>query len=138
MRGGETARASGETRSYKDLKVWSKGMELTKLVYGLAKLMPKEEQFRMTSQMLRAAASVPANIAEGYQRGTRKDYAHFISIARGSLAETETFLLLASDIGLLSLGETKAALALADELSRMLNVLRQKLSRPSSLTPRPS
>ena len=67
-------------------------MDLAEIVYELSKLMPKEERYRMTSQMLRSAASVPANIAEGYQRATRKDYAHFISIARGSLAETEPSL----------------------------------------------
>ncbi len=122
------------TRGYRDLKVWIKGMELATQVYKLATLMPREEQYRMTSQMLRAAASVPANIAEGYQRATRKDYANFISIARGSLAETETFLLLASQVGLLPPQAADPALALADELSRMLNVLRQKLTpRPSTL-----
>ena len=75
-------------------------MQLAKEVYRLAKLMPKAEEYRLTGQMLRAAASVPANIAEGNCRGTRKDYAHFVSIARGSLAETETFLLLATSVGL--------------------------------------
>ena len=112
-------------RSYRDLKVWAKAMELAELVYTVAKQMPKDEQYRMTSQMLRSAASVPANIAEGYQRGTRRDYANFISIARGSLAETETFLLLASRAGLPPNGATTRALELADELSRMLRALRQ-------------
>lgn len=122
---------------YRDLKVWAKGMELAELVYRLSKRMPREEQYRITSQMLRSAASVPANIAEGYQRATRKDYAHFVSIARGLLAETETFLLLASRVGLLAAREAGSALAVADELSRMLNVLRQKLARPSPLNPHP-
>jgi len=115
-------------RSYRDLKVWAKAMELAELVYAVAKQMPSDEQYRMTSQMLRSAASVPANIAEGYQRGTRRDYANFISIARGSLAETETFLLLASRAGLLPNGAATGALELADELSRMLRALRQKLA----------
>lgn len=115
-------------RSYRDLKVWAKAMELAEQVYRLAKLMPRDEQYRMTSQMLRSAASVPANIAEGYQRGSRRDYANFISIARGSLAETETFLLLASRTGLLPGGAAAGALEQADELSRMLRSLRQKLA----------
>lgn len=115
-------------RSYRDLKVWAMAMELAEMVYAVAKQMPKDEQYRMTSQMLRSAASVPANIAEGYQRGTRRDYANFISIARGSLAETETFLLLAGRAGLLPNGAASRALELADELSRMLRALRQKLS----------
>jgi four helix bundle protein len=73
-------------------------MALAAEAYRLARLLPKEEQYRLTGQILRAAASVPANIAEGHARGTRKDYAHFVSIARGSLAETETFLQLAADV----------------------------------------
>ena len=134
--GVEGLGVSEAARSYRDLKVWTKGMELAELVYGLAKLMPREEQYRVTSQMLRAAASVPANIAEGYRRASRKDYANFISIARGSLAETETCLLLAGRVGLLPPQATAPALALADELSRMLNVLRQKLiPHPSPLPP---
>src|SRR3954452_4737041 len=56
--------------------------------------MPRSEEFRITSQLLRASASVPANVAEGWTRATRKDYARFVSIARGSVAEVETFLLL--------------------------------------------
>ena len=112
-------------------------MELAEAVYALSKLMPQEEQYRITAQMLRSAASVPANIAEGYQRATRRDYAHFISIARGSLAETETFLLLASRTGLLPPKAPDQTLAKADELSRMLYRLRQKLTS-SPLTPDPS
>lgn len=119
-------------KGYTDLQVWQKGMDLAALVYGLTAAMPRAERFGMCSQMQRAAASIPANIAEGYQRGTRKDYARFISTARGSLAETETFLRLAIRVG--HLGEEQAApsLALADELSRMLTRLRQRLDGPPS------
>ncbi len=84
----------------------------------------------MTSQMQRAVASVPANIAEGYQRGTRRDYARFISIARGSLAETETFLHLAVRVGHLAKESVEPGLALADELSRMLTTLKRRLDAP--------
>ncbi len=76
--------------SYRDLIVWQQGMELAADVYRVVKLLPKTEEYRLTSQLLRAAASVPANLAEGHARGTRKDYAHYVSIARGSLAEIET------------------------------------------------
>jgi four helix bundle protein len=116
---------------YRELKVWSKAMDLAALVYELSRRMPKEEQYRITAQMLRSAASVPANIAEGHQRGTRRDFAHFISIARGSLAETETFLLLAGRVGLLPPNATGPALSLADELSRMLFAMRRSLSAPA-------
>jgi four helix bundle protein len=75
-----------EVKSYRDLIVWQKGMKLAAMTYRLAKLMPRQEEYRLTSQMLRAAASVPANIAEGHMRGSRKDYARFVGISRGSLA----------------------------------------------------
>ena len=107
-------------KGYVDLKVWAKAMDLAAMVYALSLSMPRTEQFGMTSQMQRAAASIPANIAEGYQRGTRKDYARFISIARGSLAETETFLLLAVRVGHLGIDRVRPCLD----------------PRPSTLTPR--
>jgi four helix bundle protein len=102
-------------------------MELATTVYQLAKSMPKTEEYRLTGQMLRAAASVPANISEGHMRGTRKDYANFVSIARGSLAELETFLILAERVHLLTAAQTSTAIRLADEVGRMLTVLRQRL-----------
>ena len=113
--------------SYRDLKAWQKGMVLAEEAYKLAKLLPRIEEYRLTSQLLRAAASVPANIAEGHARGTRRDYANFISIARGSLAETGTFLLLAVRAKLLSGQQVAPALKLTSELGRMLHVLRQRL-----------
>jgi four helix bundle protein len=85
------------------------------------------------SQLLRAAASVPANIAEGWMRATRRDYARFVSIARGSVAEAETFLLLSNRTGLLPEQETESALQLCDRLGRQLNVLWGQLSK----TPNP-
>ncbi len=119
-------------KGYRDLLVWQKAMDLAQGVYEAARQLPREEQYRLTSQLLRAAASVPANIAEGYQRGTRKDYANFISIARGSLAETETFVMLASCVGLLPEPKAASILDLADEVSRMLYSLRRRLSSPPS------
>ncbi|HWQ27646.1 MAG TPA: four helix bundle protein [Dehalococcoidia bacterium] len=116
--------------SYRDLKVWQKGMELAEEAYRLAKLLPKTEEYRLASQLLRAAASVPANIAEGHARGTRRDYANFISIARGSLAETETFVLLGARVKLLSEEQVGPALDLTREVGKMLTVLRQRLLAP--------
>ena len=109
--------------SYRDLIVWQRAMQLAAAAYGLAKRMPRSEEYRLVSQLLRAAASVPANIAEGHARGTRKDFAHFISIARGSLAETETLLQLAIDVELLVQGDVETAFSLAREVSRMLTSL---------------
>jgi four helix bundle protein len=102
-------------------------MDLAACVYEVSRRLSKHEQFGMASQMQRAIASVPANIAEGYQRGSRKDYARFIAIARGSLAETETFLLLAVRVGHLDQTTIASSLALADEVSRMLTQLKRRL-----------
>jgi four helix bundle protein len=115
---------------YVELQVWNKAMDLAAMIYALSPAMPLSERFGMTSQMQRAAASVPANIAEGYQRGSRKDYARFISIARGSLAETETFLRLAVRVGHLPADTVGPCLSLAEELSRMLTSLKKRLERP--------
>ena len=114
-------------KSHRELIVWQKSMLLARLIYQLSRLMPKSERFELTSQMLRAAVSIPSNIAEGNARSSRKDYARFVSIARGSAAELETQLLLCAQCGLLTLEDIAESSALADEISRMLNALRQKL-----------
>lgn len=113
--------------SHRDLIAWQKGMDLAADAYRLARLMPRSEEFRLTSQLLRAAASVPANLAEGHARGTRKDYAHFVDIARGSLAEAETYLLLAIKVELLSERDATSALSLCTELSKILTALLRRL-----------
>ncbi|MGH6924467.1 MAG: four helix bundle protein [Propylenella sp.] len=114
--------------SHRDLEVWQRGMDFATEVYRLTKFMPRAEEYRLIGQILRAAASVPANIAEGNARGSRKEYAQHVSIARGSLAEAETFLVLAIRTGLLPAEEAASALALADRLGRQLNVLRRRLT----------
>jgi four helix bundle protein len=117
--------------SYRQLAVWNKAMAVARSVYELADRMPKKEEYRLTSQMIRAAISVPANIAEGHARNTRKDYAHFISIARGSVAELETLLILAETASLLSPDEAHPVLAATEEVGRMLNALHAKLKIPN-------
>ena len=118
-------------RSYRDLVVWQKAMVIAADAYRLAKLLPRSEEYRLTSQLLRAAASVPANIAEGHSRSTRKDYSRFVSIARGSLAETETYLLLAVEVGLLSQEQVDATHARCGEVGRMLAALHLRLRSDS-------
>ena len=113
--------------SHRDLIVWQKGMLLAEQVYELTRLFPKTEEYRIVSQVTRAVVSVPANIAEGHARGTRKDYAHFIAIAKGSLAETETFLLLAIRLNFLTEEQAQETLALHNEMERMLAVLHKRL-----------
>jgi four helix bundle protein len=122
-------------KSYRDLDVWQAGMDFAAECYRLSESMPKTEEFRITNQLLRAAASVPANVAEGWMRSSRKDYARFVSIARGSLAEAETFLLLSVKTGLLLEAETVPAMRIADQLGRQLNVLRSQLAK--NLKPSP-
>jgi four helix bundle protein len=113
--------------SHRELVVWQKSMDLVVQVYRLTERFPRSELYRLTSQVTRAAASVPANIAEGNGRASRRDYAHFLSIAKGSLNETETFLLLAMRLGYLRDHETAGTLGLITEIGKMLTVLRGRL-----------
>lgn len=114
-------------QSHRDLVVWQKAMDLAVEVYRLTEGFPRSEIYGLTSQVRRAAASVPANIAEGHARGTTRDYAHFLSVARGSLMETETFLTLSLRLGYLTEDASAGALALITEISKMLTALRNKL-----------
>jgi four helix bundle protein len=84
---------------FKELKVWSKSMDLAVSIYGLTSKFPEEERFGLTSQLRRAAVSIPSNIAEGSSRGSNKEFFHFLRIADGSSAEVETQLLIASRLG---------------------------------------
>jgi four helix bundle protein len=121
-------------KSYKDLLVWQKSMAMVKLIYELTHNFPQDERFGLVIQMRRAAVSVPSNIAEGQSRHTRGEFIQFISHAEGSLAELDTQLLIAIELGFCSLPQAEGLLSLVDELQRMLNGLRQKLAtRPSSL-----
>jgi four helix bundle protein len=121
-------------KSYRDLRVWSNAMDLAQAVYELTKGFPTNEQYRLTSQMIRAAISIPANIGEGHMRGTRKDYANFISIARGSTAELETLLLLAERARLGPAAPISVALSKAEDIGRMLTGLHDRLARQASRT----
>ena len=113
--------------SYRDLKVWQKGMDITVNVYELTKAFPSDERFGLTSQMRRCAASIPANIAEGNVRNTTKDYLRFISISVGSVAELATFLLLSQRLSYGDSAQVTQLLADVDEESRMLRGLQRSL-----------
>lgn len=122
--------------SYQDLEVWRRGMDLAEVAYRLTAAFPADERFGLISQVRRAAVSIPANIAEGHGRGTNGAFASFLRIARGSLRELETHLLLAERIGVAPEGSTADLLAAADELGRRLHSLLVKVeagrSRPST------
>jgi four helix bundle protein len=113
--------------SYRDLIVWQKAMDFADEVYKLTKLFPKEELYSLTNQVRRAAVSVPSNIAEGKDRHAIAEYLHFLSIAKGSLAEVETQLLLAIRFGYISKAQSEKVFELREEISRMLVALRSKL-----------
>lgn len=89
----------GNIQSHRDLKVWQLGMQIAEEIYALTRRFPDDERFGIISQLRRAAASVPANIAEGNARSSTKEYLRFLSIALGSLAEVETFLELSKRLG---------------------------------------
>ena len=112
---------------YRELKVWQVAMNLAEQCYLATKSFPKEELFGLTSQIRRAAASVPANIAEGQGRQHTKEFLNHLSIARGSLMEVETHLLLSQRVGLLNQTTLDPLLTMSDEISRMLSGLRRAL-----------
>lgn len=114
-------------QSHRDLRVWQKGVDLAVLMYEVVKHFPSHERYGLSSQLTRAAASGPANIAEGNARSTTREYAHFISIARGSLMEVETFVTIALRIGYLSEQDAATLLRQIADLSKMLRSLRQRL-----------
>jgi four helix bundle protein len=85
--------------THRDLLVWQDSMKLVSVTYSLTKTLPREEAFGLVSQMQRAAVSVPSNIAEGAARGSTREFRQFLTIARGSLAELETQVLVAHNLG---------------------------------------
>ena len=124
---GEWRVASGEVRHYRDLVVWQKAIVWVETVYRSASKWPMDERFGLTSQVRRAAVSVPSNIAEGCARRGPAEFLRFLSIARGSLAEAETQLILANRLGYLGQAPLDELLSQADEISRMLAGLINKL-----------
>jgi four helix bundle protein len=120
-----------KTQNYKDLIVWQKGIALAKAIYQLTSKFPGEEKFGLVSQMRRAAVSIPSNIAEGQARHTTGEFIQFISHAEGSTAELETQLILSVELGFVAKDSAKTHFSLLDEIRRMLNSLRRKLSDAS-------
>ncbi len=115
-------------KSYQDLIVWQKSMELVERVYRMTRVFPKDELYGLSSQIRRAAVSIPSNIAEGQARKSTAEFLHFLSIAQGSRAEVETQTLIAQRLGYVTEVQIKEILSLLDEISRMLNTLRSKLN----------
>jgi four helix bundle protein len=119
---------NGEIRSYRDLLIWQKGMALAKQIYAMTRAFPADERFGLTAQMRRAVVSVPSNIAEGQARHGRREFVQFLSHAEGSLAELDTQLTLAVELGYCRPSDADGSVATVAELQKMMASLRGKLT----------
>ena len=131
----------GQRSNHKELILWQKAMALATDVYRLTGRLPSYELFALSRQIRRAAVSIPSNVAEGAARRTTREYLAFLHIARGSLAELETQLHIAGNVGYLADQELSLSLARLDEVGRLLNAviigLRQRQKERSALPPIP-
>jgi four helix bundle protein len=120
---------AGACRSHKDLVLWQKALALAVEVHRITESFPRTERFGLVSQMRRAAISVPSNIAEGSARRTTRDFAAFLHISRGSLAELETQLVLAQRIGYVNVQLLKETMPRVEEVGRLLTAVLAGLRR---------
>lgn len=116
-------------RSYRDLHVWQRSIELVERIYAVTKTFPRDETYGLTSQLRRAAVSISSNIAEGHAKASSKEYLRHISMSLGSLAETDTQLEIASRLGYLSHDDFIMVANLADEVGKMLRGVQQSMRR---------
>jgi four helix bundle protein len=114
-------------RSYKDLEIWKRGVELVKNIYLFTKDFPKSETYALVDQIGRAALSIPSNIAEGHTRQHRKEFKQFLFIALGSLAELETQLIIAGELGYLEEEKLNQSLLEMDAIGKMTGGLIKRL-----------
>jgi four helix bundle protein len=117
---------------YEDLIVWQKAYEFTLHIYKLTKNFPREEVFGITSQIRRAASSIPANIAEGNMRQTKKEFKQFLYMARGSMSEVEVWLKLSKDLNYLEPKPYSSLREECAEVGRLLNGLIKSLKQETS------
>ena len=115
-------------KGHRDLLVWQEGMVLVKLVYQCTADFPKEEVFGLTSQMRRAAVSIPSNVAEGAARNGKREFIQFLGVARGSLSELETQVIISRDLGFLA-SPTSELTEKIDRLFKLINGLIHSLQR---------
>jgi four helix bundle protein len=118
-----------KVRKYSELIAWRKAMDLVQQVYKATKHFPREEMYGLTSQLRRAAVSVPSNIAEGQGRKTTNEFVHRLAIAYGSLMEVETQLLIAERLRYLGTGDIARLMDQAGEVGRVINGLSASLSK---------
>lgn len=120
--------SASRTKSYRDLIVWQRSIQLVKKVYEITRTFSADERFGLVSQMRRAAVSISSNIAEGQARRTPGEFTNFISQAEGSTAELDTQFLIACELNFIPERSRQEIPGLIDEVSRMLNALRRSLS----------
>ena len=123
---------AGVIRSYRDLTVWQKGVELAVRLYEVTHRFPPHERFGLSSQIQRAAVSIPANIAEGNSKSGKGHYLNHLSHATGSLSELETLLLIAHRVGYLTAAAYRALATLTGEIGRMLGSLTRSVARSAA------
>jgi four helix bundle protein len=114
-------------KSYKDLIIWQRSMDLVELIYRITEVFPAKENFGLISQMRRAAVSIPSNIAEGYGRQSTGSYGQFLLIARGSLYELETQIEICCRLKYISISESEKLLEQIIEISKMISSLISKI-----------
>ena len=114
-------------QDHENLHVWNKSVKLCVQLYKMTEKFPARETYGLTSQMRRAAVSIPSNIAEGRRRGTDADFAHFLRMAHGSLAELETQLLISRELSFCDAAEYRAVTVQITEISKMLRGMISKL-----------
>ena len=120
--------------NFKELKIWQKGRKFVKDIYILTRKFPKEELFVLTSQLRRAAISIPSNIAEGSGRGTDKDFARFLDMATGSAYELESQLYIACDLDYYAEEELEIYLKKIQELQKMIFNFKKRLNKQSCVS----
>ena len=121
--------STSKVRSYRDLIVWQRAIELVRETYRLTGRLPTPEIYGLTAQMRRSAVSIAANIAEGHARGATRDYIRFLSIANGSLRELETYWEVTADLEFVGREELAHSIGLGVEVGKMLTRLRASLGR---------
>jgi len=116
-------------QDYRDLIAWQKAMDFAVAVYGATKIFPRDEQFGLSSQVRRAASSIASNIAEGQGRSSSNELLHFLSIARGSLCEAQTQIMLAERLSYIDEPACRAMVAQGDEVGRLIRGLSRSIER---------
>jgi four helix bundle protein len=122
------------TGTYRDLKIWSKGIEIAKAIYSISALLPDDERYGLSSQIKRCAVSIPSNIAEGWGRGHSQSFVQFLRIARGSLMELQTQIYLIRELGFIRDFDLKAIEELIIEESKMLNAFINRIKESKEKT----